>query len=269
MKQANMTHEEQRIFLIEMLLAEMPQYRTAVPPDEEGQKRLLRSLMNVRPVWPANRRFLEVQDEYLRREAEQKGVVDSEKLPAISWNERLVLWQGDITALKVDGIVNAANSALLGCFVPCHSCVDNIIHSVSGIQPRLKCNEIMVKQGFEEPIGQAKLTPGYNLPSQYVLHTVGPIVSGPLSEVHCRQLRECYRNCLELASQNQLKSIAFCCISTGVFQFPRERAAETAIETVAGFLEGDKSLKQVIFNVFADLDLAVYRRLLELSGRAV
>ncbi|GAA0276825.1 protein-ADP-ribose hydrolase [Faecalicatena contorta] len=263
MKQANMTHEEQRIFLIEMLLAEMPQYRTAVPPDEDGQKRLLRSLMNVRPVWPANRRFLEVQDEYLRREAEQKGVVDSEKLPAISWNERLVLWQGDITALKVDGIVNAANSALLGCFVPCHSCVDNIIHSVSGIQLRLKCNEIMVKQGFEEPIGQAKLTPGYNLPSQYVLHTVGPIVSGPLSEVHCRQLGECYRNCLELASQNQLKSIAFCCISTGEFHFPGEKAAEIAVRTVTDFLERDVQIERVIFNVYKNEDYEIYRSILD------
>lgn len=259
-----MTHDEQRLFLIKELLAEMPQYGDAViPRDEEGQKRLLRSLMNVRPAWPIDSRFLEVQDEYLSREAEQKGVVDGGKLPAIPWNERLVLWQGDITALKVDAIVNAANSALLGCFVPCHSCVDNIIHSVSGVQLRIKCNEIMTVQGYEEPTGHAKITPAYNLPSGYVLHTVGPIVSGPLTELHCRQLEDCYRNCLELAVQNHLESIAFCCISTGEFHFPGDRAAEIAVRTVTDFLEKDVQLKRVIFNVFKNEDYKIYKQILK------
>ena len=158
-----MTHSEKRIFLIRTLLAEQPQYREIeIPEDEGGQKRLLRSLMNVRPPRPADDHFLQIQDEYLQEEVKEKGVTDSADLPASRLDSRLVLWRGDITTLKIDAIVNAANSALLGCFVPCHSCVDNIIHSVSGIQLRLACDRIMKEQGHEEPAGTAKITPGYN-----------------------------------------------------------------------------------------------------------
>lgn len=265
-----MTPEEQRICLIRTLAGEMPQYRKVeIPEDEAGQKQLIRALMNVRPPLPPGREFLEIQDTYLRDEIMKRGIVDASSLAPVKEGSRIFLWQGDITRLRADAIVNAANSALLGCFHPLHSCIDNAIHSFSGIQLRLACNEIMRAQGHEEPTGTAKITPGYNLPSRYVLHTVGPVISGPLREKDCCLLADCYRSCLELAVKSGIRSIAFCCISTGVFQFPRERAAETAIETVAGFLEGDKSLKQVIFNVFADLDLAVYRRLLELSRRAV
>ena len=184
-----MTHEEQRIYLIRELLAEEPGDREIEIPDhEEEQKRLLRSLMNIRPPRPISNEFLKIQDEYLKEEVARKGVTDSASLPVSSLDRRLVLWRGDITTLKIDAIVNAANSALRGCFVPCHSCVDNIIHSVSGIQLRLACDKIMKEQGYDEPTGKAKITSAYNLPSEYVLHTVGPIVSGRLTDKHCRQL---------------------------------------------------------------------------------
>ena len=258
-----MTHSEKRIFLIRTLLAEQPQYREIeIPEDEGGQKRLLRSLMNVRPPRPADDHFLQIQDEYLQEEVKEKGVTDSADLPASRLDGRLVLWRGDITTLKIDAIVNAANSALLGCFVPCHSCVDNIIHSVSGIQLRLACDRIMKEQGHEEPTGTAKITPGYNLPARFVLHTVGPIVSGRLTDTHCRQLSDCYRSCLELAAGSGLKSIAFCCISTGEFHFPQEKAARIAVRTVTDFLQTDTRIEKVVFNVFKQGDYDIYRQIL-------
>lgn len=258
-----MTHEEKREYLIKELLSELPQYRDMeLPDDEEKQKRLLRSLMNIRPPRPIGEEFLDIQDEYLREEVAAKGVTDSATLPASSMDSRLVLWRGDITTLKIDAIVNAANSALRGCFVPCHSCVDNIIHSVSGIQLRLACDKIMKEQGYEEPTGRAKITPAYNLPSEYVLHTVGPIVSGPLTERHCRQLADCYRSCLELAADKGLKSIAFCCISTGEFHFPQKKAAEIAVRTVTDYLNRDARVEKVVFNVFKQEDYNIYRGIL-------
>ena len=177
--------------------------------------------------------------------------------------DRICLWQGDITRLKTGAIVNAANSALLGCFRPCHSCIDNIIHSYAGIQLRLACNEIMEAQGHEEPVGHAKLTPAFNLPCDSILHTVGPVITGPLRRADCRLLADCYRSCLELAVENQITSIAFCCISTGVFCFPQERAAEIAVETAVGFLKQNESVRQVIFDVYTDQDLVIYQKLLE------
>lgn len=258
-----MTHTEQRIFLIKELLAELPQYKDmAIPNDNEEQKRLLRSLMNIRSPRPISSGFLKIQNEYLMKEVEEKGVVDGQSLQPSSFHSRIVLWRGDITTLKVDAIVNAANSALRGCYVPCHSCVDNIIHSVSGMQLRLACDELMVKQGYDEPTGKAKITPAFNLPCRYVLHTVGPIVSGQLTENHCRQLADCYRSCLELAAENKLKSIAFCCISTGEFHFPQKRAAEIAVKTVMDFLNTDDSIEKVIFNVFKQEDYDIYRQIL-------
>ena len=177
-------------------------------------------------------------------------------------DERLVLWQGDITTLKVDAIVNAANSALRGCFYPLHSCIDNIVHSKSGIQLRLLCDEIMNRQGHEEPTGQAKITPAFNLPSKYILHTVGPIISHRVSKRDCELLASCYRSCLSLAAENGCQSIAFCCISTGEFHFPNEKAAEIATATVKEFLHGNVKIKRVIFNVFKEKDLQIYRKLL-------
>lgn len=258
-----MTHEEKRTYLIRELLAELPNCSGMGIPDHEGeQKRLLRSLMNIRPPRPVSDQFLRIQDEYLREEAARKGITDAAALPASGLDSRLLLWKGDITTLKIDAIVNAANSSLRGCFIPCHSCVDNIIHSVSGIQLRLACDRIMKEQGYDEPTGRAKITPAYNLPSRYVIHTVGPIVTGRLTDKHCRQLADCYQSCLELAAKNGLKSIAFCCISTGEFHFPRERAAEIAVQMVVDYLAADRRIEKVVFNVFKQEDYDIYRKLM-------
>ncbi len=258
-----MTHTEKRIALIKKLLAELPPYPDIqIPSDADEQKRLLRSLMNIRPPRPISGSFLKLQDEYLTEELETKEITDSASLPVSPANNRLALWRGDITTLKIDAIVNAANSALRGCFVPCHSCVDNIIHSVSGIQLRLACDKIMKEQGYDEPTGRAKITPAYNLPCRFVLHTVGPIVPGILTETHCRQLADCYRSCLELAADTGLKSIAFCCISTGEFHFPQKKAAEIAVQTVTRFLQENKRIEKVVFNVFKREDYDIYKKLL-------
>lgn len=258
-----MTHSEKRLYLIKELLSELPQYKDMnISDNAEEQKRLLRSLMNIRSPRPIGTEFLRVQDEYLNEEVKEKGITDSDALPISPINNHLVLWRGDITTLKIDAIVNAANSALRGCFVPCHSCVDNIIHSISGIQLRLACDKLMTEQGYDEPTGKAKITPAFNLPCSYVLHTVGPIVSGILTKKHCEQLADCYKSCLELASDNCLKSIAFCCISTGEFHFPQKKAAEIAVQTVTDFLQTDTQIEKVVFNVFKQEDYDIYKRLL-------
>ena len=259
-----MTQKERRIYLIEALIQDMPKYKALrIPKDEPGQQRLLRSLMNVRPPYPVTEKFLEVQDAYLSERVAERGITDARTLKASKASDRIFLWQGDITTLKCDAIVNAANSALLGCFQPCHDCIDNIIHTFSGVQLRLKCNEIMQAQGHEERTGTAKITPGYNLPCRYILHTVGPIVYGRVTKRDCELLTGCYRSCLDLAVENGVHSIAFCCISTGVFHFPQEKAAAIAVETVADFLKKDRTIEQVIFNVFTNKDLEIYRGLLE------
>lgn len=261
-----MTHKEQRIYLIQELLAEEVRYKNiSIPEDEQKQKDLLRSLMNVRMPKPISQEFLKIQDEYLQTERDMRGIVDSEAIPCVPGDPRLVLWQGDITTLKADAIVNAANSALLGCFRPLHSCIDNIVHSRSGVQLRLLCDEIMSRQGHGEPAGQAKITPAFNLPSKYILHTVGPIIYGPVRKQDCDQLASCYRSCLELAVENGCESIAFCCISTGEFHFPNEKAAQIAVGTVTSFLNTEKQNIRVIFNVFKDVDLHIYQELLGVS----
>lgn len=258
-----MTHSERRVYLINELLKEDCRYQQMEIPDGEKEQRdLLRSLMNVRMPRPIGREFLKIQDEYLSAERDNAGIVDAWQLPALLSDSRLVLWQGDITTLKADAIVNAANSALRGCFYPLHSCIDNIVHSKSGIQLRLLCDDIMNRQGHEEPTGQAKITPAFNLPSKYILHTVGPIISRGVSKKDCELLASCYRSCLSLAAENDCKSIAFCCISTGEFHFPNEMAAEIATSAVKEFLHGNMKIKRVIFNVFKDKDLQIYRKLL-------
>ena len=260
----SMNQQERRIYLIREMQREMPQYADIPIPEEEmQQRRLLRSLFNLRPPYPASEDFLNVQDAYLSEVIRERGIVEAADLPSVKASPRISLWQGDITTLHCDAIVNAANSALLGCWQPCHSCIDNIIHSLSGVQLRIRCNEIMQEQGHEEPTGKAKITSAYNLPCRYVLHTVGPIIAGPLRRQDCEALADCYRSCLELAASNGVQSIAFCCISTGVFHFPQESAAEIATETVLRFLETDTSIRQVIFNVFTDRDRNIYRNLLE------
>ncbi len=258
-----MTQQERCLWLIRELLREMPSYRdTPVPALPQRRWQLLRSLMNVRPPMPVTEEFCQVQDAFLQQMTQEKGVVDAKTLPPCPGDQRLALWQGDITTLKCDAIVNAANSQMLGCFSPCHGCIDNCIHTWAGVQLRLKCNDIIQKQGHEEPTGQAKITPAYNLPSKYVLHTVGPIVEGRLTQRHCDLLASCYRSCLELAEENSLHSVAFCCISTGVFMFPKEKAAEIAVETVKEYLDTHTGVEKVIFNVFQDADRCIYETIL-------
>lgn len=261
-----MNHSEQGVFLIKELLAEDTRYQAvSLPSDEKEQKALLRSLMNVRMPRPVSPDFLRVQDAYLQQERDLRGIVDSDDLEPVPSDSRIVLWQGDITTLKADAIVNAANSAMLGCFHPLHSCIDNIIHSRSGIQLRLLCNDIMIKQGHEEPVGEAKITPAFNLPSRYILHTVGPIIAGRVSREDQRLLASCYRSCLKLAVENDCRSIAFCCISTGEFHFPNDLAAEIAVTTVRDYLNRTGESIRVIFNVFKDVDLHIYQKLLEVK----
>ena len=248
-----------------MLLDEMPEYRPQAEtfPEEAGaQRRLLRSLMNVRPPRPLKKDFLAIQDKLLSKEREEKGVVEADTLPVTAAHPKIAIWRGDITRLKVDAIVNAANSALLGCFVPCHGCIDNAIHSAAGLQLREACRALMEAQGHPEPNGWAKVTGGYNLPARYVLHTVGPIVSGRVTQQARRELADCYRSCLELAAAHELHSVAFCCISTGEFHFPNEEAAEIAVNTVTEFLTQDTSIQKVIFNVFKNIDEQIYRTIL-------
>ena len=254
-----MNQTERRTYLIKALLAERGQ-KTFVPKNAEEQKRLLRSLMNVRMPAPVSDEFLRIQDDYLQQAIAEKGITRLADLQPIQ--EDMYLWQGDITTLECDAIVNAANSQMLGCFRMLHNCIDNCIHTYSGVALRNKCSEIMKKQGHEEPTGKAKITPAYNLPCKYILHTVGPIVGGTLTEWDCRLLESCYRSCLELAEENGIKSIAFCCVSTGVFGFPRRDAAEIAVNTVIDYKMMEGSSIKVIFNVFEDEDMEIYRKLL-------
>lgn len=256
-----MNQNERRLFLICSLLNERLEYRDRrIPQDVSDQKLLLRGLLNVRPAQVCNPEFLRVQDAYLRQATAEKGITDCSALSPVQ--PGLYLWQGDITTLKCDAIVNAANSGMTGCYAPNHRCIDNAIHTFAGVQLRLACAEIMERQGCPEPTGQAKITPAFNLPCRYILHTVDPIVDESPTERDCAQLESCYRACLTLAAENHPESIAFCCISTGEFHFPNEQAAQIAVQTVKPFLNQKSSVKKVIFNVFKDLDREIYARLL-------
>lgn len=256
-----MNQSERRNYLIRELLKEHPEYAgMKIPAQSEGQKTLLRSLMNIRMPKTADPTFLEIQDAYLSEENAKKGVVTladmKEKQPD------LYIWKGDITRLKVGAIVNAANSGMTGCYQPCHNCIDNCIHTYAGVQLRNYCNDMMEKQGHEEPTGQAKITPAFNLPCDHVIHTVGPIVRGSLTKQHEDLLASCYRSCLETATAHGVESIAFCCISTGVFMFPNQRAAEIAVQTVQQYKKETKAGVKVVFNVFKEEDEQIYERLL-------
>ncbi len=296
-QEAKKSRRERIDFLIERLLEDMPAYReeaAALSQEERARRDFLRALMNVRPPLPLRADFLREQDALLREEREARGVVDGRSLPTVAaergakaavgdkggdadgFDESFVLWQGDITRLAVDAIVNAANSALLGCFVPLHRCIDNAIHSAAGLVLRAACNEIMREQGHPEPAGRAKITPGFNLPARYVLHTVGPIIAPAGSFVHepgvfagvtheAQQcLASCYRACLDLAAERGLASVAFCCISTGEFHYPPQEAAETAVATCRAWLHAHDEPMRIVFNVFKDEDLAIYRRIFQL-----
>lgn len=257
-----MNQRDRRIYLIKSLLEEIPRYRnTEIPTDTAEQKQLLRSLFNIRMPKAVDEEFLKIQNEYLQEETERKGITDFNDLTPEQ--EGIYLWQGDITTLKCDAIVNAANSQMLGCFSPCHGCIDNAIHTFAGIQLRNACADIMNRQGCDEPTGKAKITPAFNLPSKYVIHTVGPIVGNSLTHNDCELLASCYCSCLELAYENDIESIAFCCISTGEFHFPNETAAEIAVNTVKDFIEETGCEIKVVFNVFKNRDLEIYRGLLQ------
>lgn len=256
-----MDQSERRKYLISTLLREQPRYHDiGVPAAKDEQEKLLRSLMNVRLPAPITLEFEQIQDEYLQQRNRERGIVRLSELSPIE--PGIYLWRGDITRLKVGAIVNAANSGMTGCYHPCHACIDNCIHTYAGIQLRNACDTIMLQQGYEEPTGQAKITSAFNLPCDYVIHTVGPIVDGPLTREHEKLLASCYRSCLALADENKVSSIAFCCISTGVFMFPNQRAAEIAVQTVRNYQHETGSSIQVIFNVFKESDEFIYRHLL-------
>ena len=256
-----MNQSERRKYLIDALLKESRMYqRIQLPADTDEQKQLLRSLMNLRPASPITEEFEDVQDEYLKDANAEKGFITLSDMDELQPD--IFLWQGDNTRLKVDAIVNAANSGMTGCYQPCHNYIDNCIHTYAGIQLRNYCAELMEKQGHEEPTGKAKITPGFNLPCDFVIHTVGPIVHGRLTSHHEELLRSCYESCLKIADENNVESIAFCCISTGVFMFPNRRAAEIAVQTVKEYKQTTGSQIKVVFNVFKDSDREIYKELL-------
>ncbi len=230
----------------------------------QEQENLLRSLMNVRLPKPISGEFLKIQDEYLTERNRERGITDLKDLKPVESDTRLYIWQGDITTLKCDAIVNACNAQMLGCFSPMHACIDNFIHTYAGVQLRLEMNDIMMKQGHEEETGRAKITSGYNLPAKYILHTVGPIIQWSVTKEDEALLASCYRECLKLAADQGVESIAFCCISTGVFRFPQQRAAEIAVATVKEFMKKDDNVKKVVFNVFKEEDLRIYKDLLKI-----
>lgn len=248
--------------LIDYLLSERNDLGNITIPEAEQDKfRLYRSLVNIRPAWQADESFLQAEDEYLTALTESKGITDIADLSSIE--DGIYLWRGDITTLKCGAIVNAANSGMTGCYQPCHNCIDNCIHTFAGVRLRYECDRIMQAQGHEEPTGKAKITKAYNLPCDYVIHTVGPVVQGQLTDEHCRLLESSYQSCLELAVRSGIDSIAFCCISTGVFDFPQDQAAEIAVRTVRDFRKTHEI--KVIFNVFREDDHEIYK---ELLGRA-
>ena len=260
--------------LIQYLLDENPQYsEMRIPSDLQGKRDLFRALRNVRMPKPVSEEFLRLQDEELQEQLRERGVVTVDDIIAgcrdavhhVPTTGRFVLWQGDITRLKVDAIVNAANSQMLGCFHPLHKCIDNAIHSAAGVQLREECHQLMLQQGHPEETGTAKITKAYNLPCKYVIHTVGPIIpNGIPTAFQQEQLASCYRSIMSCADENHLESVAFCCISTGEFRFPNQLAAEIAVKTVSDYLMAhpNTSLKHIIFNVFKDVDREIYQRLL-------
>ena len=250
-----MNQDERLVYLIQYLLEEK-ELDIDIPHTHSELFQLYRSLVNMREAKTISQEFLNIQDQMLQEENQRKGIISFDNTI-----DKMIVWKGDITRLKVDAIVNAANNQMEGCFIPRHSCIDNAIHTYAGIQLRNDCHHIMEKQGYLEPTGKAKITKAYNLPSQYILHTVGPIIKGEVTKKDEELLASCYESCLRLAEQYQLKTIAFCCISTGVFHFPNEHAARIAIKTVKDYLK-DSTIEKVIFNVFKDDDELIYLQLL-------
>lgn len=253
-----MTQEERRVYLIEYLLKELG-YNNEIPKNEEDQRALLRALMNVRMPGKIGANFLTIQDEYLSERAKEKGIVDVDDLEPIQ--DHLYVWRGDITRLKANAIVNACNSGLTGCYTPNHSCIDNQIHTFSGVQLRKKCADLT--GGYPEPTGRARITPAYNLPADYVIHTVGTICHGMVTPQNIQELKSCYWSCMEIAEEYNLKSIVFCCISTGIFGFPQRQAAKIAVQTIKNYLATGSSIKKIVFNVFKSEDESFYLEILK------
>lgn len=252
-----MEQTERRTRLIEYLLEERKE-TIIIPSDEDSQKRLLRALLNVRPPMPVSAEFLSLQDEYLTERKNERGIIN---VNDFVYTDGVALFKGDITTLNADAIVNAANSAMLGCFQPLHNCIDNAIHTFAGVQVRLDCNDIM--KGHEAENGKVIVTKAYNLPSKFIFHTVGPVVYGRVTEENKSDLAKCYLNCLAKADEMQLKSIAFCCISTGVFGYPKEEAAQLAVKAVREYKAQTSSSLKIIFDVFTENDYELYRRILK------
>lgn len=272
----NKTQAERLDYLLKEFKEDSLYYRDLeVGNDYEEKRTALRSLMNIREPRSMQEDVIKIQDEFLAGEAMEKGIVSLDVLPTVAaqygsrhiFADKISIWQGDITRIQAGAIVNAANSQMLGCFVPCHRCIDNAIHSAAGIQLRAECSHYMNRRKmqygslYEEPTGQAVLTKGYNLPAAYVIHTVGPIVGGVLSSRHRQDLQNCYENVLKCCVENGIRSVAFCCISTGEFHFPNAEAAKMAVKTVADFLTGNKAaFDRIIFNVFKDVDRKLYEK---------
>jgi O-acetyl-ADP-ribose deacetylase (regulator of RNase III) len=274
-----MKQEERLDYLVKEFIQDSVTNRgLEVPDNDEEKKVVLRSLMNIRMPGDMDKEVLEIQDEYLRERAVEKGIIGLGNIPTVRESigsdhihaDKISIWQGDITRLKVGAIVNAANSQMLGCFAPMHTCIDNCIHTFAGVQLRQECdrymNNMKMRYGkrYEEPTGGAVLTGAYNLPADYVIHTVGPIVGGRLNDTHRRYLKKCYDSIMQCCIDNNIRSVAFCCISTGVFCFPNDEAARIAVETVSDYLDKySDRFDRVIFNVFKDYDLELYEGLLK------
>ena len=268
-----MNQNERLDYLVEQFKEDSVQYRNLeTPADTAGKKRILRSLMNIRMPKMLPPAVLKIQDDYLQERNRENGIVEISDIPTVAelgskhaFADKLSVWQGDITRLAVDAIVNAANSQMLGCFVPMHTCIDNCIHTFAGVQLRAECNQKMKElrseygPDYEQPTAVPMLTDGYNLPAKKIIHIVGPVVSGRLTASLEQDLADCYKNTLDLCMEKGIKSVAFCCISTGVFHFPNKRAAEIAAETVADWLVGHPdAMERVIFNVYKDEDKEYY-----------
>lgn len=276
MKEMNIQNQDERLdYLVEELCKDSIEYKD-MKVNKADRRMVMRSLMNIRMPKQISKEFFKVQDEFLKEETIEKGIVNlndiltirEEYNSNIDYADKISIWQGDITRLAVDGIVNAANSQMLGCFVPCHKCIDNAIHSSAGIQLRQECYEYMqekrkIEIDYEEPTGSAVVTSAYNLPCKYVIHTVGPIVYNELTDRLRDDLKNCYLSCLKSAIDNEIRSIAFCCISTGDFHFPNEEAAKIALSVVSNFLKThEEYIDRIIFNVFKDYDLDIYKKLI-------
>lgn len=272
----NEKQEERLDYLLKKFKEDSVQYRNLKAGESYEEKRMtLRSLMNIRMPGPMQKDVVKIQDEFLEEEINEKGIVSLDTIPTVAeeygsshpFADKISIWQGDITRLQAGAIVNAANSQMLGCFIPCHRCIDNAIHSAAGIQLREECNHLMnqkrIRYGrqYEEPVGQAMITKAYNLPAEYVIHTVGPIVSYQLSDSLRDDLKSCYESVLKCCVEHSIRSVAFCCISTGEFHFPNDEAAKIAVKTVTGFLdEYASNFDRIIFNVFKSMDKELYEK---------